>query len=69
MLDQLEAPVSVQGRERYVMMTQEQYQYLRECELKIAISESKADLARAHIAKETVAQHMKHLQKMNHFPK
>ncbi len=66
LLDQLEAPVSVRGRVRYVVMSQEQYQYLRECELEAAIAESKADLAGGRFVKETVAQHIKRLQKMNH---
>ena len=65
LLDQLEAPVSVRGQVRYVVMSQEQYQYLRECELEAAIAESKADLAGGRFVKETVAQHIKRLQKMN----
>lgn len=65
LLDQLEAPVSVRGRVRYVVMSQEQYQYLRECELEAAIAESKADLAGGRFVKESVAQHIKRLQKMN----
>lgn len=69
LLDQLEAPVSVRGRVRYVVMSQEQYQYLRECELEAAIAESKADLAGGRFIKETVAQHIKRLQKMNHSAK
>lgn len=69
LLDQLEAPVSVRGRVRYVVMSQEQYQYLRECELEAAIAESKVDLAGGRFIKETVAQHIKRLQKMNHSAK
>ncbi len=65
LLDQLEAPVSVRGRVRYVVMSQEQYQYLRECELEAAVAESKADLAGGRFVKETVAQHIKRLQKIN----
>ena len=65
LLDQLEASVSVRGRVRYVVMSQEQYQYLRECELEAAVAESKADLAGGRFVKETVAQHIKRLQKMN----
>jgi hypothetical protein len=65
LLDQLEAPISVRGQVRYVVMSQEQYQYLRECELEAAIAESKADLAGGRFIKETVVQHIKRLQKMN----
>jgi hypothetical protein len=46
-------------------MSQEQYQYLRECELEAAIAESKADLAGGRFIKETVSQHIKRLQKLN----
>lgn len=65
LIDQLEAPVSVRGQVRYIVMSQEQYQYLRECELEAAIAESKADLAGGRFVKETVAEHIQRLQKMN----
>jgi hypothetical protein len=45
LLTQLEAPLSVRGQVKYVVMRQEHYQYLRECELEAALAESKADLA------------------------
>ena len=62
---QLVAPLSVRGRVRYVVMSQEHYQYLRECELEAAIAKSKADLAGGRFVKEIVSQHIKHLQKIN----
>ncbi len=62
---QLEACVFVSGEVKYVVMGQQQYQYLRECELVAALAESKADLGRGHVVKETVAQHMKRIQKIN----
>ena len=65
LLGQLEAPLSVRGQVKYVVMSQQQYQYLRECELEAAIAESKTDLAGGHFVKETVNQHIKRLQKMN----
>ena len=65
LLDQLEAPISVRGQVKYVVMSQEQYQYLRECELEAALAESRADLAGGRFVKETVTQHIKRLKQIN----
>ena len=65
LLDQLEAPVSVRGQVKYVVMSQEQYQYLRKCELEAALAESRADLAGGRFVKETVAEHIKRLKQIN----
>ena len=65
---QLEAPVSVRGQVKYVVMIQQQYQYLRECELEAGLAESKADLASRRFVKETVAQHIKRLKQINKAP-
>ena len=65
LLDQLEAPVSVRGQVKYVVMNQQQYQYFRECQLEAALAESKADLAGGRFVKETVAQHIKRLRQLN----
>lgn len=62
---QLEAPVSVRGQVKYVVMSQQQYQYLRECELEAALAESKADLANGRFVKETVLHHIERLKQMN----
>jgi hypothetical protein len=64
LLGQLEAPVSVRGQVKYVVMSQQQYQYLRECELEAALAESRADLAGGRFVKETVAQHIKRLKQI-----
>ena len=60
LLNQPEAPISVRGKIKYVVMSQQQYQYLRECELEAALAESKSDLAGGRFVKETVAQHITH---------
>jgi len=65
LLGQLEAHVSVRGQIKYVVMSEQQYQYLRECELEAALSESKSDLANGKFVKETVAQHIKRLKQIN----
>lgn len=62
---QLEASVSVRGQVKYVVMSQQQYQYLRECELEAALAESKADLSNGRFVKETVAQHIERLKQLN----
>lgn len=65
LMGQPEASVSVRGQVKYVVMSQEQYQYLRECELEAALAESKADLKEGRFVKETVDQHIKRLKKIN----
>ena len=65
LLNQQEASVSVRGQVKYVVMSHQQYQYLRECELEAALAESKANLAEGLFVKETVAQHIKRLKQIN----
>jgi len=65
LLTQPEAPLSVRGQVKYVVMRQEHYQYLRECELEAALAESKADLADGRFVKETVIQHLQRLKQIN----
>ena len=65
LLDQPEAPVSVRGQVKYVVMSQEHYLYLRECEFEAALAESKADLSEGRFVKETVAAHLKRLKQLN----
>ena len=65
LLGQLEAPLSVRGQVKYVVMSQQQYQYLRECELEAALAESRADLAGGRFVKESVAQHILRLKQIN----
>lgn len=60
-----EASVTVRGQIKYVVMSAEQYQYLRECELEAALAESKADLDAGRFVKETVAQHLRRIEKIN----
>jgi len=62
---QLEASITVRGQVKYVVMSQQRYRYLRECELEAALAESKADLAIGKFVKESVAQHINRLKQMN----
>jgi len=62
---QPEVAVSVRGHVKYIVMSEEQYQYLRGCELEAALAESKADLDAGRFVKETVAQHIRRINKLN----
>ena len=63
--EQTEAAVTVRGEVKYVVMSKEHYQYLRECELEAALAESKADLDAGRFVKETVSQHLRRIAKIN----
>ena len=65
LLAQLEAPVTVRGQVKYMVMSNSQYQYLRECELAAALAESKADIEAGRFIKETVAQHILRIKEIN----
>lgn len=53
-----EAIISVRGKDRFVVMDIQQYNYLRECELEAALAESRADLEAGRFVVETVAEHI-----------
>lgn len=61
---QTEAVISVRGKNRFVVMDVEHYQYLRECELTAALVESNADIAAGRFVKETAEQHLARLESM-----
>jgi len=65
LLLQPEASVSVRGQSKYVIMSNDQYQYLRECELEAALAESRADLEAGRFVKETVSEHIKRIEQLN----
>ena len=57
-----EAMITVRGREKYVVMTVEQYNHLRECELEAALLETKKDVEDGNIIIESVARHIKRIK-------
>lgn len=59
--DHPEAIVSVRGKDRFVVMDIEQYQYLRECELVAALAETRADLAARRYVEESAEEHLKRI--------
>ena len=56
-----EATISVRGKDKYVVMDLERYNYLRVCELEAAYRETMADIESGHYIKESVAEHIKRL--------
>jgi hypothetical protein len=65
LLTEPEASLSVRGQIKYIVMSQDYYHYLRECELEAALAESKAKPRSGDFAKETVTEHLKVLRKLN----
>lgn len=57
-----EAAISVRGKNAYVVMSMEQYQHLRECELEAALFEARRDREGDRIVHQSVAEHIKSLQ-------
>lgn len=56
-----EAFITVRGKNRYVVMDIEHYQYLRECELEAALLEARQDIKEGRVVTESVAEHIKRL--------
>lgn len=61
---QLEATISMRGKQRFVVMDVEHYHYLRECELIAALSDSNADIAAGRYVKESAAEHLARLESL-----
>lgn len=56
-----EAIISVRGKHRYVVLTMEQYNYLRECELEAALVDTEHDVRRGNVVQESVEQHIRRI--------
>lgn len=61
---QPEAVVSVRGKDRFVILDMAQYQFLRECELEVALAEAKADVAAGRVVRESAEAHLARLDAM-----
>ena len=57
-----EAVISVRGKNRFVVMPIEQFQYLRECELEAALAETRADLASGRCLRLSPEAHLERLK-------
>lgn len=53
-----QAVITVQGRERYVVVSLEHYNYLRDCELEAALAETRRDIQTGKTVSESVEQHI-----------
>jgi hypothetical protein len=62
---QSQVSLSVLGQIKYIVMSQDYYYYLRECELEAALAESKAKPRSGDFVKETITEHLKVLRKLN----
>ena len=62
---QLQVSLSVRGQIKYIVMSQDYYHYLRECELDAALAESKAKPRSGDFVKEIITEHLKVLRKLN----
>jgi PHD/YefM family antitoxin component YafN of YafNO toxin-antitoxin module len=56
-----EAIISVRGKQRYVVLTVEHYNYLRECELEAALAETRRDLEGGNVVRESVEDHLRRI--------
>ncbi|HCY48521.1 MAG TPA: hypothetical protein DHV03_07535 [Alphaproteobacteria bacterium] len=57
-----EAIISVRGKDKYVVMSFEQYSHLRICELEAAIHETRKDLAEGRFVSESPADHLRRIE-------
>lgn len=60
--DQTEALVSVRGKDRFIIMELDHYNYLRECELEAALAESRADIEAGRFIEESAKDHIARLE-------
>ena len=62
LVDHSEAIITVNGKKRFVVMPLERYQYLRECELEVALAQSREDLAAGRAATSSIQKHLERLE-------
>lgn len=53
-----EALISVRGKDRFVVMTIDHYNHLRECELEAALAQSRADIEAGRFIRESAQAHV-----------
>ncbi len=56
-----EAFISVRGKNRYVVITVDKYEQLRETELEMALYQSRRDLENGNFIQESVEEHLKRI--------
>ena len=58
-----ELVITVRGKEKFVVMDMQHYNYLRECELDAALHETRADYKAGKFVCESVEEHIKRVTK------
>ncbi|AHC16467.1 type II toxin-antitoxin system Phd/YefM family antitoxin [Salinispira pacifica] len=53
-----EAIITVRGKDTYVVMSLEKYNYLRECELEAALNETRKDLDSGNMYTDGISAHL-----------
>ena len=56
-----EVIITVRGKNKYVVLPIEKYNYLRECELEAALHEARKEIKDGKYHKESVEQHIKRI--------
>lgn len=56
--DQNEAIISVRGKDKYVVLTIDEYNHLRDCELEAALNESRKDYENGNYTTGSVEEHI-----------
>ena len=59
--DGTEVNITVRGKNKFVVLPIEKYNYLRECELEAALLESKRDIKEGKFIRESVEKHIKRI--------
>jgi len=55
--------ITVRGKEKFVVMDMQHYNYLRECELDAALQETKAEYKAGEFITESVEEHIRRVTK------
>lgn len=55
--------VTVRGKNRYVVIPIEKYNYLRECELEAALNETQRDMKNGKYFQESIEKHIKRISR------
>lgn len=59
--DQNEAIITVRGKSKYVVLTIEEYNHLRDCELEAALVESRKDIKAGNFHSDSIDEHLKRI--------
>jgi prevent-host-death family protein len=60
-VDGSEIIITVRGKNKYVVLPIEKYNYLRECELETALLETKRDIKKGRFIEEPVEKHLERI--------